>query len=43
MKLSPEQELTQLKTRFYSLANGILAMGYVVGAVWVIAQLYQML
>jgi hypothetical protein len=42
MKLNTD-ELTQQKIRFYKLTNGLLAIAYVVGAVYMTVQIYNMI
>jgi len=39
MRLQNEDELIKQKARFYSLVNGLLAITYVVGAVFLLVQL----
>ena len=34
-------ELTQQKIRFYKLANGLLAIAYIVGAVYMAVKVYE--
>lgn len=36
-------ELEQHKLRFYKLANGLLAIGYIAFLAWVAATLYNMI
>tara|TARA_B100001057_G_C22253097_1_gene720231 strand:+ start:166 stop:303 length:138 start_codon:yes stop_codon:yes gene_type:complete len=41
MKLPMNDELTQQKIRFYKLANGLLAIAYIVGAVYMAVKVYE--
>ncbi len=43
MKLNNTDELTQQKIRFYKLTNGLLAIAYLVGAVYMAVQVYNMI
>ena len=43
MKLDKTEELTQQKIRFYKLTNGLLAIAYLVGAVYMTVQVYNMI
>ncbi len=43
MKLPINDELTQQKIRFYKLTNGLLAIAYLVGAVYMAVKIYEMI